>query len=110
MLAFADDKVSIWAGDYGPVYIWGVDQARNHFADFFRTGKMRQIRAFNPIIRDFGGARMVYFQFEETLEVEHQLKRSPGQATYLFSANSKLMACTETANVLADIGDPYPVE
>jgi len=108
MLSFADDKVSIWAGDYGPVYIWGVDEARNHFADFFKTGKMRQIRAFNPVIRNFGGAQFVYFQFEETLEVEGQLKRMPGQATYLYRAGAgKLMACTETANVRAEIGDPY---
>jgi hypothetical protein len=110
MLAFADPRISIWAGDYGPFYIWGVDQARIHFADFFRTSKMREIRAFRPIIRQYGGIRMVYFQFEETLHVENELRRNPGQATYSFlRSSSRLAACTETSVVVADIGDPYPV-
>jgi hypothetical protein len=111
MLAFADERVSIWAGDYGPVYIWGMDAARKHFADFFRSGKMGEIRAFRPVIRDYGGARMVYFQFEETLEVERQMRRNPGQATYLFTSKApfRLMACSETAIVAANIGDPYDI-
>jgi len=110
MLAFADKDVSIWAGDYGPVYITGVDAARRHFDDFFRSGRMRGIRAFRPVIREIGGTRMVYFQFEESLDVERELRRNNGQATYLFRIDpSKLVACTETSIVLANIGDPYPV-
>ena len=111
MLEFADKEVSIWAGDYGPVYILGVDSARHHFADFFRSGKMRGIRAFRPVMREIGGTRLVYFQFEESLDVERQLRRNNGQATYLFRSGrlSKLVACTETSVVVSNIGDPYPV-
>src|SRR5262249_1610234 len=96
----------------GPVYLQGIAQARQHFLDFFKTGKMHEIKMFRPEIRVYGGVGVVYFQFEETLEVYNKMIRSPGQATYSFllppAGTARLAACTETALVKASIGDPYP--
>ena len=84
----------------------------SHFTDFLRSGRMIGIKAFRPEIRAYGAVSLVYFQFEETLEVYSKVIRSPGQAVYLFKSAPPvtLLACTETATVISNIGDPYPVE
>lgn len=123
-------------GDYSPFYIAGVDDVKQHFADFYKTSKVNSIRTLDPQVRIWGDAAAVYFSFDLDYNLGGKSRRSPGRAVYTFTrSNSRtasagtgaartvalntaggaadpsswdLTACSASHVVLNTIGDPYP--
>jgi hypothetical protein len=123
-------------GDYSPFYIAGVEDVKQHFADFYKTSKVNSIRTLDPQVRIWGEVAAVYFSFDLDYNLGGKSRRSPGRAVYTFTrSNSRtasigsgvartvafnpagisdppppwdLTACSASHVVLNTIGDPYP--
>jgi hypothetical protein len=102
-------------GDYSPYYITGTEAIREHFADFYRTGRVNNLQELNPTVRIWGNMAAVAFDFDLDYTVNNQQRRNPGRAVYTFIRGGApnirwaMAACSATHLVQGDIGDPYPV-
>lgn len=102
-------------GDYSPYYITGISDVREHFADFYKDGRVNQLQELNPTVRIWGSAAAVAFDFDLDYVVGGQQRRSPGRAVYTFARGGApgvrwaMAACAASHLVDASVGDPYPL-
>lgn len=97
-------------GDYSPFYITGTEEIREHFADFYSTGRVNSLAEVNPMVKIFGNMAAVTFDFDLDYAINNQQRRAPGRAMYTFArsgASWLMSSCSATHLVTADIGDPY---
>lgn len=115
LLKFANRTGVFLVGDYSPFYISGVEDVRQHFADFYRTSKVTFVRELAPTVRIWGDAAAVAFNFDLDYTINGKARRSPGRAVYTFARSGTtdvqwaMAACAASHLVLRDIGDPYPL-
>jgi ketosteroid isomerase-like protein len=115
LLRMANTSGVFLVGDYSPFYVSGVDDVRDHFADFYKDGRVNSLREVNPTVRIFGDAAAVAFDFDLDYVVGGQQRRSPGRAVYVFNRRGApgmpwaMASCSASHLVLANIGDPYPL-
>ena len=97
-------------GDFSHVYLFGHNEVKQHFIDFFETGKMQSIDIIQPVIRVFNDIGIVSFIFDSKLTVNGQDIRSPGISVYIFTRDPngiwRMSGCTETSLVDKAIGQP----
>jgi ketosteroid isomerase-like protein len=71
-------------GDYSPFYVTGASALREHFADFYATGRVNAIQELNPVVRIWGGVAAVAFDFDLDYVINNQPLRAPGRGVYTF--------------------------
>lgn len=101
-------------GDYSPYYLSGTQEIREHFADFYKDGRVNRLQELNPTVRIFGSAAAVAFDFDLDYVVGGQQRQSPGRAVYGFIKAAQgqrwgMAYCTASHLVDSNIGDPYPL-
>lgn len=102
-------------GDYSPYYISGLNDVKDHFADFYKDGRVNSLREVSPSVRIWGDVAAVAFDFDLDYVVGGQQRRSPGRAVYTFGRRGApgvpwaMTSCSASHLVFANIGDPYPL-
>jgi hypothetical protein len=99
-------------GDYSPYYITGTTEITEHFADFYKTGRVNAIRELNPSVRIWGDAAAVAFDFDLDYVIGNRTRKAPGRAVYTFGKQGTqwtMAACAASHLVISSIGDPYPL-
>lgn len=71
-------------GDYSAFYITGTEAFREHFDDFYSTGRVMSIHEVNPVVRIWGPMAAVAFDFDLDYAINNQQRRAPGRAVYTF--------------------------
>jgi hypothetical protein len=105
-------------GDFGPFYLNGLEEVRQHFVDFYSTSKVNYIKSYNPVVVVYSDIAAVAFQFDSELVVSGNKIRAFGKGVYVFtnttsnpnsteSAAWRMAGCVETSFVSREIGDPY---
>ncbi len=72
-------------GDYSPFYIAGARAVKEHFADFYKTSKVKALREQDPLVKVWGSVAAVYFNFDLDYNLGGKDRRSPGRAVYTFT-------------------------
>ncbi|HYR07240.1 MAG TPA: hypothetical protein VEQ60_05715, partial [Longimicrobium sp.] len=57
---------------------------REHFADFYATGRVTSIQELNPVVRIWGSMAAVAFDFDLDYTINNQQRRAPGRGVYTF--------------------------
>jgi len=115
LLKYANRSGVFLVGDYSPFYLSGIEDVRQHFADFYRTSKVTFVREVAPTVRIWGDMAAVAFNFDLDYTINGKPRRSPGRAVYTFAKGGSevgqwaMAACAASHLVLRDIGDPYPL-
>lgn len=130
ILSLANPAGTFLIGDYSPFYVTGAGALREHFADFYATGRVNAIQELNPVVRIWGDTAAVSFDFDLDYVINNQQRRAPGRGVYTFvrtgrtsgsggfqktsasvegssAAEWEMTVCTASHLVGADIGDPY---
>jgi hypothetical protein len=112
LLRRADKSDVFLLGDYSPFYIAGIADVKQHFADFYRTSKVKFVHAVSPIVKIWGDTAAVAFNFDLDYTVNGTNRRSPGRGVYTFTRRRGswvMAACAASHLVVREIGDPYPI-
>jgi hypothetical protein len=102
-------------GDYSPFYIAGAQAVKEHFADFYKTSKVKSLKEQDPLVQVWGNVAAVYFDFDLDYNLGGKSRRSPGRAVYTFTKSGGpggtwvMAACAASHLVLRNVGDPYPL-
>jgi hypothetical protein len=115
ILRMSNPSGTFLIGDYSPFYITGTEALREHFADFYSTGRVTSLQELSPVVRIWGNMAAVAFDFDLDYAINNQQRRAPGRAVYTFVRTTAvpgrwtMVACAATHLVAANIGDPYPL-
>ncbi len=122
-------------GDYSPFYVTGPTALRQHFDDFYATGRVNSIQELNPVVRIWDSMAAVSFDFDLDYSINNVRRRAPGRGVYTFVksgqsavgggggvrsdvhfasntasfADPSMTVCAASHIVGGDIGDPYTV-
>jgi ketosteroid isomerase-like protein len=99
-------------GDYSPFYVSGIEDVKQHFADFYKTSSVKFVRELDVTVRIWGDAAAVAFGFDLDYTINGVNRRSPGRGVYTFAragATWNMASCTASHLVDRRVGDPYPV-
>jgi ketosteroid isomerase-like protein len=115
-------------GDYSPFYVSGIDDVKEHFADFYKTSSVNFVHEMDLTVRIWGDTAAVSFSFDLDYTINGINRRSPGRGVYTFARGGAtdrsgatemttqaaatgwtMAACTASHLVERSIGDPYPV-
>ena len=139
LLEYANKSGVFLIGDYSPYYVSGIDDVKQHFADFFKTSSVNFVREMDLTVRIWGDTAAVAFTFDLDYTINGIRRRSPGRGVYTFARGGalpssqqpnaaagrgafnfarsgatqastwKMASCTASHLVERSIGDPYPV-
>jgi ketosteroid isomerase-like protein len=137
ILEYSNKSGVFLIGDYSPFYVSGIDDVKQHFADFYKSSSVTFVRETDVTVRIWGDTAAVAFTFDLDYTINGIRRRSPGRGVYTFArggalpsrqpiaavggassfaragataASTWVMAsCSATHLVDRSIGDPYPV-
>lgn len=112
ILKYANKSGVFLIGDYSPFYVSGIEDVKQHFADFYKTSSVQFVHELDVNVRIWGDVAAVAFSFDLDYTINGINRRSPGRGVYTFARAGvtwDMAACTASHLVDRSVGDPYPV-
>lgn len=85
ILEYANKSGVFLIGDYSPFYVSGIDDVKQHFADFYKTSSVNFVREMDVTVRIWGDTAAVAFTFDLDYTINGIRRRSPGRGVYTFA-------------------------
>lgn len=85
IMEYANKTGVFLIGDYSPFYVSGIDDVKQHFADFYKSSSVSFVREMDVTVRIWGDTAAVAFTFDLDYTINGIRRRSPGRGVYTFA-------------------------